>query len=264
MKGKLKFQWLAVAIFSIASASALARSDNAAPAELLKSKGLARSRGSIWLLSGDAMALKDARTAKALAVQWKSAQEQQRALESGNQNPQAFIDNYRQQIAWLDQRISAYDHELANLGPAGGSQVANVYHNMLVQERNGLVTEQRRLSTLIGNIADQRGQFQELKQQFNVEVDRLRTATMQAVADLRKSVDEITAKYTELAANEAVSKALKDLSVTMKTRQKLGPSKDLTSAIKWLESFEKSIERPDQPARPTKKRTAPTKKSSGH
>ena len=169
MKDKLNFQWLAGAIVSIASASRAGPDRERCPRRTpFKNKGLARSRGSTWLLSGDAMVLKDARTAKSLAVQWKSAQEQQRALESGNQNPQVFIDNYRQQIAWLDQRISAYDQELANLGPVGGSQVANVYHNMLVQERNGLVTEQRRLSTLIGSIADQRGQFQELKQQFNV------------------------------------------------------------------------------------------------
>ena len=88
----------------------------------------------------------------------------------GNQNPQVLIDNYRQQIDWLGQRIAAYDQELANLGPTGGNQAAAVYHNMLVQERNALVAQQNRLSSLINNLADQRGQFQELKQQFNAEV----------------------------------------------------------------------------------------------
>ncbi len=261
MKIKRISQGIGVSVIVMASATALARPDDGTSAELLKSKGLARTRGSTWVLGSEALVLKDARTAKALSTQLRSAQEQQRALDLGNQNPQSIIDNYRQQIAWLDQRISAYDQELANLGPAGGSQVANVYHNLLVQERNGLVTEQRRLNTLIGNIADQRGQFQELKQQFNSEVARLRKSTMESVSDLRKSVDEIKAKYAEVAATESVSKALKDLSATTKIQQKLGPSKDLANAIKWLERFESSLQRPDQPARPTRKRTAPTRKS---
>ena len=112
----------------------------------------------------------------------------------GNQNPQVFIDNCRQQIDWLDQRIGAYDQELANLGPSVGNQAANVYHNLLVQERNAIVGEQRRLSTLINNLAEQRGQFREVKQQFNAEVARLRESYMQAVSDLRKAVDEVMAE----------------------------------------------------------------------
>ena len=162
-------------------------------------------------------------------------------LETGNQNPQVLIDNYRQQIDWLDQRIGAYDQELANLGPSGGNQAANVYHNLLVQERNVIVSEQRRLVGLINNLGSQRGQFQELKQQFNGEVARLRESYMQAIGDLRKSVDEITAKYAELNGKEEVAKALKDLSASTKTKQKLGPSKDLASAIKWLSKFEGSV-----------------------
>ena len=75
----------------------------------------------------------------------------------GNQNPQVLIDNYRQQIDGLDQRIGAYDQELANLGPAGGNQAANVYRSLLVQERNAIAGEQRRLGTLISNLANQRG-----------------------------------------------------------------------------------------------------------
>ena len=65
---------------------------------------------------------------------------------------------------------------------------------------------------------------------------------MQAVSDLRKSVDEITAKYAEVSGKEEVTKALKDLSASSKIKQKLGPSKDLTAAIKWLARFEGSVQ----------------------
>ena len=217
------------------------RADDTAPAEVLKGQGLKRSAGSIWVLPGEVPILKDARMTRDLSVQLKRAQDQQQALEVGNQSPQIFIDNYRQQFEWLDQRISAYDQELANIGPAAGTQVANVYYNLLVQERNALVTEQRRLSSLIRNLADQRGHFQQLKRQFSSEVARLRESYMQAVSELRKSVDGITAQYAELNAKEIVSAALKDLSASSNSPQKLGPSKDLATAIKWLGRSEGTV-----------------------
>src|SRR5262249_31198309 len=72
---------------------------------------------------------------------------------------------------------------------------------------------------------------------------RVREAYMQAVSDLRTAVDEITAKYAEIGANEQASKALKELSASSRTKQKLGPSKELTNAIKWLARFEGSVPR---------------------
>lgn len=212
------------------------------PQEVLKNNDLKRSSGSIWVLAREAVILKDVRGAKNLSMQLRFAQQQQQALEMGNQNPQVLIDNYRQQIAWLDQSIAAYDQQLANLGPTGGNQAGAVYHNVLVNERNALVTQQNRLSTLINNLANQRGQFQEQKQEFYAEVARLREAYVQAVSDLRTAVDEITATYAKVSAKEEVSKALKDLSATSRIKQKLGPSKELTAAITWLAKFEGSVQ----------------------
>jgi clan AA aspartic protease (TIGR02281 family) len=238
-----RMSWFAaLTLFLSAMGPALSRGDDLHAADVLKGQGLKRSAGSTWVLAGEAVILKDVRTASDLSRQLRNAQEQQQELEMGNQNPMVLIDNYRQQIDWLDQRISAYDDQLATLGPSGGNQAATAWHNILVQERNALVNEQRRLSTLIRNLADQRGQFQELKQQFNAEVARVRESYMQAISGLRKSVDEIMAKYTELSGTEEIPKALKDLSASLKTKQKLGPSKELTSAIKGLGKFEGSVQ----------------------
>ena len=237
-----RMSWFAaLTLFLGAMGPPVSRADDLQPGEVLKGQGLKRSAGSTWVLAGEAVILKDVRTASDLSRQLRGAQGQQQALEMGNQNPQVFIDNYHQQIDSLDQRISAYDQELGNLGPSGGNQAATVWHNMLVQERNAIVTEQRRLSSLIRNLADQRGQFQDVKQQFNAEVARQRESYMQAISGLRKSVDEIMAKYTELSGTEEIQKALKDLSASFKNTQKLGPSKELTSAIKWLGKFEGSV-----------------------
>jgi clan AA aspartic protease (TIGR02281 family) len=212
------------------------------PAEVLKGQDLKRSSGATWIVAGEAAILKKARETRALSIQLRSAQLQQQALETGNQNPQVVIDNYRQQLEWVNQRITAYDNELAKVGPPGGNLAAAGYYNVLVQERNGIVGEQRRLVAVINNLNNQRGEYQELKGQFNTEVARLRESYMQGAEDLRKSVDAITAKYTELAGKPEVSKALKDLSTSTKIPQKLGPSKELAAAIKWLAKLETTVQ----------------------
>ncbi len=236
--------WLAAAaaLFLSPIGATVSHAKEQEPGEVLKSQGLKRSSGATWILPGEAVILKDVKKAQGLSMQLRSYQEQQQALEMGNQNPQVLINSYREQIDWLSQQVAAYDQQLANLGPSGGNQAAAVYNNMLVQERNALVTQQNRLSSLINNLANQRGQFQELKQQFNAEVAQARESYMQAVSDLRKSVDEITTKYAECGGKKEVLKALEDLSASSKVKQKLGPSKDLTSAIKWLTRFEGSVQ----------------------
>ena len=65
---------------------------------------------------------------------------------------------------------------------------------------------------------------------------------MQAVLDLRKSVDDLTAKYDELAKNPEVTKALETLSSSTKSKQKLGPSAKIREAMKLLEKAEGSVQ----------------------
>jgi clan AA aspartic protease (TIGR02281 family) len=113
---------------------------------------------------------------------------------------------------------------------------------LLVDERNAIIGEQRWLSNLINNLSDQRGQFRDMKQQFNAEVTRIREAYTQAVTDSREAVDKITAQYAQLSANDDVAKALKDLSESSKIQHKLGPSKDLTKVIQWLTKLEGSVQ----------------------
>ncbi len=232
--------WLAAALFLGLNGAMVLHAKGQEPGAVLKSQGLKRSSGGAWILAGEAAILKDVKAAQGLSARLRNLQEQQRALEMGNRNPQVLIGYYREQIDLLSQRIGAYDQELANLGPPGGNQAATVYHNMIVQERNALVTQQNRLSALVSNTANQRGEFQEFKKQFSAEVASVRDSYLRVVADLRKSVTEIMEKYTELAGKEEVKNALKNLSTSSKIKQKFGPSKELTSAVKWLGRLEAS------------------------
>ena len=235
--------WLGtVSVLACLAGTTLSHAKEQEPAEVLKNQGLKRSPSATWVVAGEPGFLKDVKRAQGLSRQLQIAQYQQQALETGNQNPQVLINNYREQIESLDQTIAAYDQELANMGPPSGNQAATVYHNMVVNERNAIVTEQNRLSRLIQQLADQRGQFQDMKKQFNAEVAQIRESYMQAVSGLRTTADEITAKYTEVSKNEEISKALKELSASSRVKQKLGPSKEYTAAIKWLARFEGSVQ----------------------
>ena len=233
---------IALILFLGALATSPTHARQSSAEKVLKDNGLKRPAGATWILVGEAAVLKDVRVAKNLAMQLRGIQEQQQALQLGDQNPQALIDNYRQQIDWLSQRISAYDEELAKVGPPVGIRAADVYYNILVTERNTIIAEQRRLNDVINNISQQRGQFREMKWQFNTEVTRIRESYMQAITDLRESVDKMNAKYAQLSENPEVANALKDLSASSKIQQKLGPSKDLLNAIKWLAKLEGSVQ----------------------
>jgi clan AA aspartic protease (TIGR02281 family) len=65
---------------------------------------------------------------------------------------------------------------------------------------------------------------------------------MQSVENLRKSIDGIAAKYAELSENDEVSKALKAISQASRIQQKLGPSKELASAVRGIKRFESSVQ----------------------
>ncbi len=240
----IQTSWIAVvALLMGASGATVSRAQDGKPDQVLKAQGLKRSGSATWILPGEAVILRDVKGAVELSRRLRFAQEQQQMLETGNQNPQVMIEAYRQQIDWLSQRIDAYDQELASMGPTGGNQSAIVYRNMVVTDRNALVSEQNNLSRMIRTLQDQRGQYQELKKQFNAEAAQARESYLQAVGDLRKAVDEIMATYTELNDKEEVKKALKDLSAASKSKQKLGPSKDLANAVKWLGRFESTVQK---------------------
>jgi len=232
----------ALILFLGATAASPAHARQSSAEKVLKDNGLKRPSGATWILVGEAGVLKNVLGAKSLAMQLRGAQQQQQKLDMGDQNPQVLIDNYRQQIEWLGQRINAYDEELARLGPPAGIRAADIQYNILVSERNAIIGEQRRLSTLINNLSEQRGQFREMKQRFNTEVARIRETYMQAVTDSREAVDKINAKYAQLNGNADVAKALNDLSASSKIQHKLGPSKDLANAIKWLTKLEGSVQ----------------------
>jgi chromosome segregation ATPase len=232
-----------------------ARGDDVRPAQILKNKGLERQRGSAsgWSLGAESDVLWKFRAAKGLFNQLAAAHEAQKNLEMGDQNPRTMIDALQGQINMGDARIAEIDQQLAQLGGAGGNLIVN-YHNLLVQERNAIAAEQGRLNTMINNLARQGGGLEQQKREFNAEVRRLGVSYKKAVDEFSKSIDQIQKKYADAGKDADITKALADLSVSTRIKQKLGPSKDLQSGLKWLQRAGGSGSNPEAPAKPRRKR----------
>ncbi len=233
-----------------AVASAAAQGQDAAPAELtpqavLKSHNLERS-STIWILpSAEKNVLKDLADARALYQQVNQGMMRQQEIEYAAQNHQETLLQLRERSAVLDQSINEYNAQLnALVSPPGGNSFVTQQRNLLSQQRDMLTAERNQVVNQLNTLQEQQNkdQGQDQKLRFSAEVAQSREKYVQAVVDLRKSVDELTAKYDELSKNPEVTKALEALSASTKNKQKLGPSAKIRDAIKLLGKAEGSVQ----------------------
>ena len=240
---------IGLTVLLAAVASAAAQGQDTAPAELtpqavLKSHNLERS-GTTWiLLSAEKNVLKDLADARAIYRQIEEGMMRQQELEMGAQGRNNDIQDLREQSNILSQQIAAINQQLnALVAPPGGNNFVNQQRNQLSQQNNILVVQRDQVVNMLNALQEQnKDQGQDQKLQLNAEVAQSREKYMQAVLDLRKSVDELTAKYDELAKNPEVIKALEALSASTKSKQRLGPSAKMRDAIKLLEKAERSVQ----------------------
>ncbi len=240
---------IGLTVLLAAVASAAAQGQDPAPAELtpqavLKSHNLERS-GTTWILaSADKNVLKDRADARAINRQIEEGMMRQQELEMGAQGRNSDIQDLREQSNILSQQIAAINQQLnALVAPPGGNNFVNQQRNQLAQQNDILVVQREQVVNMLNALQEQnKDQGQDQKLQLNAEVAQSREKYMQAVLDLRKSVDELTAKYDEVSKNPEVTKALEALSASTKSKQRLGPSAKIRDAIKLLEKAERSVQ----------------------
>ena len=242
---------ISLTVLLAAVACAAAQGQDTAPAELtpqavLKSHNLERS-GTTWtLLSAEKNVLKDLADARAIYRQIEEGMMRQQEFEMGAQGRNSDIQDLREQSNILSQQIAAIDQQLDVLvAPPGGNNFVNQQRSQLSQEHSLLVAQHNQVVNMLNTLQEQnkdQGQGQDQKLQLNAEVAQSREKYMQAVLDLRKSADELTAKYDELAKNPEITKALEALSASTKSKQRLGPSAKIRDAIKLLERAEGSVQ----------------------
>src|SRR5271157_1643419 len=240
---------IGLTFFLAAVASAAAQGQDAAPAgltpqALLRSHNLERS-GTTWTLGDEKAVLKDLRDARDVYRQVAQGMMSQQELAFGAQNRQDALLQLRERSAVLDQSIAEFDVQLnALVAPPGGNNFVQQQRNVLSQQRNLLVAEHNQVVNQLNTLQEQQNQDQgqDQKLQLNAEVAQRREKYMQAIVDLRKSVDELTAKYDGLSKNPEITKALDALSASTKSKQRLGPSAKIRDAIKLLEKAEGSVQ----------------------
>lgn len=223
-------------------------SPGTAPDEVLKGLGLTRS-GTTWVLPDEKTVLKDLRDARDLYRQVAQGMMGQQMLAYNAQNRQVALMQLRQQSAVMDQSIAQLDAQINALydplNASGG--YAQMQQSQFSKQRNQLVAAHNQVVNQLNALQEQvqaqnKDPAQDPSQQLNAEVAERREKYMQAVLDLRKSVDELMAKYSELARKPEVVKALADLTASSKNRHHLGPSKAMHDAIKMLLRSEGSVQ----------------------
>ena len=234
--------FLVVVLGAVGASSQESAPTESRPEEVLKKNELKRSR-SIWVHEGETAALRDLRDAKELYLQFRTALAQQQQFEQGSNNPKAIVEQLRAGIAELNQERAVLGQQIDNLGPSIGNAVVDRHRNDLIQEQNRRAGEIDRLNNQIQEIDQQKDQYKEASQQANVEINSLHEKLTKSIEELRKSVDKVTAKYTQLEKNAEVAGALAALAEASKTKQKLGPSKELLDAVKQLKAFERLVTR---------------------
>jgi hypothetical protein len=226
------------------------------PTRVLKDRALKREHGkpSSWILQDEEDVLKRVRSLKSMAERLACARETRQELVAGAAEPGALIAACQAQIDMGDARISEIDRQLAGIGPSVGNITVDNWHNLLVQERNSILGEQRRLNGLINGVARQEGALERQQRQSDEAIESLAVAFRNRVDELRTAVDKVLKRYATLADDEEISRALARLAKSQQTRQNFGPSRELQSIARWLEGAHKAGVRVGGRGRPKSRR----------
>jgi len=238
-----------LALLIVASIAASARCQDAPgpaavprPDDVLKKHDLKRT-GTIWVLPGESSILRDFRDARSILREVGEGVVQQQEMELGSRDRKGLIQQLRDQSDQIGQQIAQLNQQLdALVVPPGGNNFVVQQRNQVAQQHNAMLVERDRVINQLNSLQDQgKDQDQDQKLQLNAEVAERREKYMQSILDLRKAVDEISAKYAELGKDAEVTKALEVLSAASRSKHRLGPSKALGEAIKLLKKSEGSV-----------------------
>jgi len=227
---------LAVLSLGLIPRVALADESELHAIRVLKSQGIQRKEksASIWVLSREEEVLRRFGNAKYQSRVLAETQVTIQRLEMGDLNPQAMIDHCQGQIALREARIAQIDQEIIPNSFASGG-IAGNYYNILVNQRNALVAEQRQFYAMIDGMAGQRGALRQQLTQLQGELGRQREQLLKAIEDLHDVVTEVTEKYAAISKSQEVAKAIAELSATRMGEQKVEHSKGFQNAVRWLE-----------------------------
>ncbi|MHB1559718.1 MAG: TIGR02281 family clan AA aspartic protease [Isosphaeraceae bacterium] len=214
------------------------RQDAPSPADVLKARGL-KQVGSTYVLPVEGEIQKKTSELKALHNHLLQAARHRSELERQAADGQAQVREMLARRVVLNQQMSALDQQIRAL-PPGNLQVL-AQRNELVAERNQAAMAYNGLADGINLLRTSPAGDPAARDRLAAELSRRREAFIQAVLDLRQTVDAAQKSYAALAADDAVKTAIAAAGRSAKTKPRLGPSPQFASNIKLLERAEQSV-----------------------
>jgi hypothetical protein len=207
--------------------------------ETMKSHGL-KAAGDLYVVVTESDVKTKVQEVRRLSKQLSYALMQQKGTLSAKEYQQTIkgmgdqLNQYRSEINAVNQQMNAlprYRNRLANNYAVEQYQELQLYHNQLQAEVNQ--------GTQFLNQLRSQPYDPKTKDRVDAEVQGQRESYHQALLDLRQLVDSANKKYAEVSKNEDVQKALEKLGAGAKTKPRLGPSREFTADVKFLEKLEK-------------------------
>ena len=229
------------------------------PEDVLKSNGLKQS-GPLFVLETEAEAKKKLSEVNQIARQLKNAKALQASYGTA-QDHQAMIRNLTAQINQIRAESNAVGQQMNRLPRYGGRYSNNYVQGQRAEMqvyRNQLNAEINQQNALLRQVKSH--PFDpKMKDKLDAEVKSRQDEYQHAVTDLVQLVKTTREKYSELAKDAGVKKALEALELRIRPSPKLGPSREFHDLIKTVGKLEK--EAAADPFSDSKPTTAPTPKS---
>jgi paraquat-inducible protein B len=246
---------IGLSLLFIALGSARSQGADSAAEAVLEGKGLAKS-GRVYVIEAEAPVLEKMKGVKAAYASYASAVDRQ---DAADQFASQIVEMEQQRLAMqsnlnaLNQGVTQ-QQRMASYGRRGSRYTPNAMNSPLVAERD---QAKMALAQIANNQKVTKAQVLSPKDRKTLD-DQAKAkedAFKRALEELRPMVDEVEKKYADLKADEAVKKALDDLSKASKTVVKTGPSEPFAAGARALAQAERQYL--------GKRSTAPNKKAKG-
>ncbi len=255
---------LLLVLFGLVEGSAIGGDPVEDSEKLLKGKGLSKTHAT-WLIEDEKPVLASMKEARAVFQSYAQvADRQAEAVQMAQQSK--MLDAQRKMVQAnlneVNQQVSAMPKN------PGGTRSRNSRYYQQTAANNPLLAQQSELKSALSelnqtqNVLKSRIPQPKDKASLDAEVAKRFGAFKDALTDLRKQIDDVSKKYSDLAADESVKKAIDDLTKTTKAKIKLGPSEPFLAMMKEVDQAEhRYLGKTDPaPAGSTKKSKARAKK----
>jgi hypothetical protein len=253
---------LPLLVLILASNGSPARGGDSAAESALKKKGLTKSGHTFVLEEAEKPVLEKMKEVRGVFATFAAAAEKQAAAEQmAMQSTQLEAQRVE-----LQSNLNALNQQIAiqGTGMPNSSYGRGRYNVRPTAANNPVLAEKAQMTAALAEI----GQTQKMlksqmpqpkdKAALENDVKKKQEALKSALSDLRGQVDEVTRKYADLGADEAVKKPIDELVKSTMAKATLGPSVAFLAGVKELDRAERQFLGKRTPA--ASKKTAKSKK----